>query len=375
MSETNLSQATTDSTQSRKGRRTALIVAGALVVVLGVSAGIAVPKMLHAQRVEEYTELAEQLRAVAAERAQVETTLHAAQALTHARHGEALTVANAVVALGETNEPMLPADQAQELGQAGTTAVEALGPLPDAQGDDAPHVTLASAYVDVKAAEDAERAQAEEDGGDLPEPTMPAAFADLTLEQAIDLLDAPVEPESVPTVADEDVTDEAIEQIQAVLEAAKNELAVSRQAVDAELALHQELVDTMEPVEVVLRDVANAIDDYLAAVEEEAAKATEDVATKTANAAQQVRDYADSGPVLDLPGAISAYVAAGQESLTSHADVVAAEKAAAEAKRKAEQEAAKKKASSSGSGGGPAMCSRWQPNFFTGGSDLVWAEC
>lgn len=370
VSETNLSQATTNSTQPRKGRRTALIVAGALVVALGATAAIAVPRVLHSQRVEEYTELAEQLREFAAERAEVETTLYAAVALTHARHSEALSLANAVAALGEADEPMLPAEQAQHLGDTGAAAVEKLGPLAEVTGDDEPQVILTNAYVEVKAADENARAAAQEAGDVLPDATVPGAVADLTVEQAIDLLGAPVEPEAVPTVADENVTDEAIEQLQAALELAQSELAVARQAVDAELARHQELADAMNPVETALHEVAAAIDDYLAAVEEEAAKAEEDVAHKTATAAQHVRDSADSGALLDLPGAISAYIAAGQQSLTSHADVVAAEEAAAEAKRKAEREAAKKKSSSDGWASG-GMCNYWSPM----GGGMYMAPC
>ena len=86
---------------------------------------------MHERRVEEYTALTQELQLLMDERAQAQTTLHAATAMTYVRHSEALAVAQAVAALGDSDEPMLPADRAQLLGETGAHAVEELGGLDD----------------------------------------------------------------------------------------------------------------------------------------------------------------------------------------------------------------------------------------------------
>lgn len=102
-----------------------------LVVALGVTAAVVVPRVLQAQRAEEDTALADDLRVAVGEEARAHTTLHAATALTYVRHGEALSVAHAVAALGASDGPMLPAEQTQLLGETGTSATETPGPLED----------------------------------------------------------------------------------------------------------------------------------------------------------------------------------------------------------------------------------------------------
>src|SRR5690625_7222640 len=88
-----------------------MVIAAVVVVALGVTVGVVIPRVIHSQRVAEYTELVEELRLKMDELAEAETALQAATALTHARHSEALLVANAVAVLGETQEPILPAEQ------------------------------------------------------------------------------------------------------------------------------------------------------------------------------------------------------------------------------------------------------------------------
>lgn len=358
----------------RKRGRVVLIVAGALVVVLGVTAGIVIPRIQqaqHAERVEQYTALADQLQGVLDERAEAETTLYAASALGDARHAEVLMAATAVEALGESKEPMLPASHAAALEMVGVSAAEELGPLEEPEEEESPHTALAVAYVETRETEENARNAAIEAGEEEPTAVLPASFAELTVEQAVELIGVPVTPEQASTVAEEDVTDEDIAALQAELAAAEAELEQAEAAVAEQLKRHEAVAAAANIMLPTLQEAAAAIDEFLAAVEEEAAKAEDEVAQKTAAAAERVRESADSTDLSELHGRIAAYVAAGEESLTSHAAVVKAEEEAAEAKRKAEEEAAKKRSSSNA---GNKLCYRYVSTWY-GGSRTVLTPC
>lgn len=353
--------------QPRRWGLIAAVAAGVLVVALGVTAAAVVPRVLHSQRVEEYTELADQLRAIVNERAEVETTLNAATVLTHVRHSEALSVAHAVAALGESDEPMLPAEQAQLLGETGASAADELGALDvgDAPLDGADQV-LTLAYIEAKAAEEQARAAAEEAGDEVPEPELAASLADLDVDQAIWLLASPVAPDEVTTVADEDVTDELIEELRQSIATVNAEVEQTQHAIVTETERQEFVSQTMAAMLPVLQQTAAAIDDYLAAVEEQAAKAEEDVAARTASAAANVRDSASGQDVAQIQGRIASYVVAGEASIASHAAVVKAE-AEAEAKRQAE-------AAEKSSAGGSGVCTRYVSTWY-GGSRLILVPC
>ncbi len=359
--------------QPRRWGRIAAITAGVLVVALGITAAVVVPRMLQAQRVEEYTALVGELRLAVTEQAWAQTTLEAATVLTYVHHSEALSVAHAVAALGESGEPMLPAEQAALLGQTGSAAAEELGSLDEqAAPADGAHEVLTLAYVEAKAAEEQARGEAEEAGDDVPEPVLATSLAQLNVDQAIELLASPVEPEQVTAVADEDVTDELIEQMRASIAAVEQEIEATQQAIAAETERQEHVSETVVDMLPVLHETAAAIDDYLAAVEEQAAKAEDEVAAKTTSAAASVRDSATSDDVAQIQGRIASYVVAGEASLESHAAVVKAEEEAAEAKRKAEAEAARKR-SSAGSGSG-GSCLKYVSTWY-GGSRLVTVPC
>ena len=369
---------TDQASSSRKRGRIVLIVAGVLVVALGVTAAVLVPRVLQSQRVEEYTALAEELQLLMDERAGAQTTLHAATVLTYVRHSEALSVAEAVAALGESKEPMLPATQAELLGATGESAVQEIGAVEDIEApQDGRHEVLTVTYVEAKAAEEQARAEAEDADQDVPAAALPASVGSLEVDQVIELLAAPVEPELVTTVPDEDVTDELIDQMRESITAVKQDITVTEELLEGEVTRHEFLDETVASMVPVLHDTVAAIDDYLAAVEEQAAKAEEDVAAQTAKAAEHVRDSTDSDDVAALQGRIASYVAAGEASLVSHAAVVKAEEEAAEAKRKAEEEAAKKRAaekkkkSSSDGWASGGLCNYWSPM----GGGMYMAPC
>lgn len=380
--EANVTSISADSTPdqeapSRKWGRIVAIVAGVLVVALGVTAAVVVPRMLHSQRVEEYSALAQDLQLLMEERAAAETTLNAATVLTYVRHSEALSVAGAVAALGDSQEPMIPAAQAELLGSTGAQAAQEIGAVEDvAIPEDGGHEVLTVTYVEAKAAEQqagAEAGDADQDGATV---ALPASLGGLEVDQVIELLAAPVVPEPVATVPDEDVTDELIEELRASIASAKKDVATTETLIEAEAARHELLSEAVVSMVPVLHETAAAIDDYLAAVEEQAAKAEEDVAAQTAAAASHVRDSATSDDVAALQGRIASFVAAGEASLTSHAAVVKAEEEAAEAKRKAEEEAAKqraaeKKKSSSDGWASDGLCNYWAPM----GGGMYMAPC
>ena len=380
--EANVTSISADSTPdqeapSRKWGRIVAIVAGVLVVALGVTAAVVVPRMLHSQRVEEYSALAQDLQLLMEERAAAETTLNAATVLTYVRHSEALSVAGAVAALGDSQEPMIPAAQAELLGSTGAQAAQEIGAVEDvAIPEDGGHEVLTVTYVEAKAAEQqagAEAGDADQDGATV---ALPASLGGLEVDQVIELLAAPVVPEPVATVPDEDVTDELIEELRASIASAKKDVATTETLIEAEAAHHELLSEAVVSMVPVLHETAAAIDDYLAAVEEQAAKAEEDVAAQTAAAASHVRDSATSDDVAALQGRIASFVAAGEASLTSHAAVVKAEEEAAEAKRKAEEEAAKqraaeKKKSSSDGWASDGLCNYWAPM----GGGMYMAPC
>lgn len=254
-----------------------------LVVALGVTAELVVPRLLQAQRVEEYSALVGELRQTVSEQAHPHTTLHAATALTYVRHTEGLSVV-----------------------------------------------------------------------------------------QAVELLASPVAPEEVTTVADEDVTDELIEELRQSIATVNTEVKQTQHAIVTETERQEFVSQIMAAMLPVLQQTAAAIDDHLAAVEHAGAKAKEDIAERTSLAAMNVRDSAAGDDIAQIQGRIAAYVVAGEASLESHAAVVKAEEEEAEAKRKAEEEAAKRK-SSAGSGGG-SSCLKYVSTWY-GGSRLVTVPC
>src|SRR5690625_3404023 len=113
-----------------------MVIAAVVVVALGVTVGVVIPRVIHSQRVAEYTELVEELRLKMDELAEAETALQAATALTHARHSEALLVANAVAVLGETQEPILPAERTEYLKEIGTKVADAISKFAEQGGSD-----------------------------------------------------------------------------------------------------------------------------------------------------------------------------------------------------------------------------------------------
>lgn len=365
-----------DSTGRR--RRTGWVIAAVVVVALGVTAAFVIPQMIHSQRVTEYTELTDELRLAKQELADAETTLQASQALTHARHTEALSMAHAVAALSEAKEPMLPSDRAKLLGEMGGTAADTIGPLPELGDETAQvHGLLTSAYVETTAAE----GDGSENGVALP-----GSIAEMTIDQAIQLIATPIEPEEVTTVPDEDVTVELIEEVKAAIDSVTDDIARTEQAVDAESERQELLSATVTSMLPALQETAAAIDEYLAAIEAQATKANTEVTKQAREAAERVRDIADATDVSLLHGSIAAYLSAGEATLADHARVVAAEEEAeakriaqeAEANRVAQERAAAAQNNSappqSSSGDGWAsggLCNYWAPM----GGGMYMAPC
>lgn len=366
---TSVTQVSSDgAAKPRRRGRTVAIIAGVVVVVLGVTAGIVIPQIQraqHAQRVEDYTALVEQLRDIYQSQAETETTLHAAAALAHTRHTEMLNAANAVEELGQAPEPMLPESHAQALEMVGASAATELGPVDESEAAVAVQQRLATAFVEAR--------ESQSDGEQLGE--LPELLADLTVEQAAALRDEPVEAKAVRVVADPDVTDEDIAAVQAEIAAAERELEQIQAALAEEIDYLDAVAEAGQIMLPVLQEAAAAVDDFLAEVEKQAAKAEAEVVATTAAAAERVRESATSTQVSKLHAVISAYVAAGEESFASHAAVVKAEKEAAEAKRKAEEEAARKRASQGSSSsegwGSKGLCNYWAPM----GGGMYMAPC
>lgn len=322
---------TTQKSSSSFWRRKTVIIAAAAVVTIGVTAGLIAPQAAHAKRVAAYTELAEEMRAAANELAEAETTLQAAQALTHAHHTDALSLANAVVTLREAKEPVLSAERAEMIGTAGVTAVEALGPVPELDGDvEESHTLLLNAYVEAKEAENAE---------EVDEPTLPASIVGVDLGQAVQFIAAPISPSEVPIVSDDAVTAEDIEEIKSAIASVRADIERTQETIDAEVERQDFLGETLGSLLPVLQETAATIDEHAEAVQRDAAKADADVAKKTAEAAQHLQETADAEDVVLLKNSIAAYVSAGEASIASHAEVVRAEEEA-EARRLAEEQAA-----------------------------------
>gem|GEM_PF-6877255 len=360
----------------RKGRRRVMVIAAVVVVALGVTVGVVIPRVIHSQRVAEYTELVEELRLKMDELAEAETALQAATALTHARHSEALLVANAVAVLGETQEPILPAERTESLKDVGTKAADAIGTLGELVGSDEElQALLTTSFIENIEAEKIARAASKEADEDVPETAVASSFAELTIDQAIELIATPISPEDVPVVADEDVTPELIVDLRTTIASVTDDIAHVQESIDSESDRQDFLNATVMSMWPALQETAASIHEYLAEVEAAAAKAEKDVAEETAKAAALVRDSSDAEDVLLLHGLIASYISASEISLTSHAEVVKAEEA--EAKRLAEERAAKeraekeraakarqnsgsKKSSSDGWASG-GLCNYWSP--------------
>lgn len=354
-------------------RRTLAWVGGAVAAVLVLTAGLAVPMVAHAQRVQAYTELVAQGDAVLADRAESEATLDAAIALAVAQRAEALSLADRVIELGEATEPILSAEHAQALIHAGTAATVAIGGDPEPDDERARlHAALVEATEALRAEDERARAAAEEEGEAQPEPLAPPSFLLLDVAEASRIIGAAPTPERVEAVADDAVTAELLESTEARIASVEREISQLASSIRAEEQRMAEFASAIAPAVDGMRAAAEAATAQAATVVEQTQKAPDASAavTTAAQHAQQLGETEDAAELLD---GLHAYVEAARAAQTAHAEAVEAERAAAAAAAAA---AASRPAASSGSASsnGPRLCARYRGSW-GGGATLVLVPC
>ena len=364
--------------KSRVTRRKAVPIAALSVVALGVTAGFVVPNVIHSQRIAEYHELVGVMNSALNERAEADATLQAAAALTHARHSEALSLAEAVATLGDVKEPVLPAAHAEALRDAASSAAAEIGPLAEIDDSDRElHELLTTLYVETKAVEEHAHKEAKEAGTQAPETTMPESIGKMSIAQAAQLIDTPLLDAAVEPVEDEEVTAELVEELKASLVSVRSDIASRNDAIAAESTRHEAIDTTVLTMLPKLQEAAATVSDYQEAVEHSAPKAENSATERMRSAAEQALENADSTDVAELYSRVASFVAAGEAALTSHNDVVKAEEA--EANRLAEERAAQERAAqSSGSNASSSegwasggLCNYWAPL----GGGMYMAPC
>ncbi|GEK81033.1 coiled-coil domain-containing protein [Agrococcus baldri] len=372
-------------------KRTLLWVGVAGVAALVVSAGVAIPMVAQAQRVEAYGALAAQRDASLAQRAEAQVRLDAAIALAVAQRGESIALAERAVALGQAAEPVLSAERAGELTAAGEAAIEAIDaavPAPAEDDDRAQlHASLAEAADRLRAEDEAALAAADAAGEEPPAPVAIASFLLLDVAGATAVLSIEPHPEAAETVADDAVTDEVIEQTQTHLaDIERQNEALARSIADEEAGMLA-LGEALQPAHDALVAAAASATAQAAQIVEQTAKAPDasEAVTTSAQHAQELGADADAAQLLE---ALEGYVAAAGAAQTAHAEAVEAERAAAaaaEARAAEARAAAARQAAAGQSRGGtsnagngssdsPRLCARYRPDWGGGGS-LVLVPC
>ncbi|MFB8387777.1 hypothetical protein ACFC3F_11625 [Microbacterium sp. NPDC055910] len=364
----------------KRSKRTLAWVGGGLALVL-VAAGIAVPQIVHAQRVDEYSALVHERDTALADKAEAESHLEAAIALRLAQEGEARSLGSRMVDLGQTPAPILTAEQVQQLTEAGSAVGEVVGEATEpADADARMHEKLVAAVEALRTEDEAAVVAATEAGEEAPQPASPASFLTIGVSDAVELISAERAPGKAQTVADEDVTPEIIDETGAQvasIRAETGELLALIQAEEKRMAEFDAAIESAMPV---LQAVAEGASAQAAEVTAQTAKAP-DASGVAVAAAQQVNEQASTDDADRILTGLAAYVEATKKAQADHAAVVQREKEEAEAAEAAARaEASRRQASVGGNGGGGGggkksrLCSRYRPSPGGGGS-LVLVYC
>lgn len=368
--------------EPRPRRRKALMISaigGGLIAALVITAAVVVPRIVQTQRVQEYTALATELQQTFDVRAVAETTLEAAIALTVAQYEEARGLAERIAELGDTPEPILTAERAESLAEAGADAAEAIGEDPDVEDRGvALYDALAEAVQQLQEEDEQARAAADEADEEVPSPVAPASYLSTELASAVSIMDEPVEPERVDPVADDDVTDEVIDDITSEIEAVRAEVAQLEGRVDDEREKMEGFAEAIAGTLPVLQAAASEAPAQAQRVvehTEKAPKASEEV--KAAGA--RLEGLAESEDVAELRSQIASYVSAAETAQEKHEEVVQREERERQERERQEREARQRANSGGGGGGGSTqpqrLCSRYQAGWFGSPGQLVLLPC
>lgn len=334
--------------RTRRSRRVALLSAG-VVVVLAATAAIVVPQIVHAQRVSTYAELVDQRDGALVEQAEAKSMLDAAVALSLAQHAEMSTLAQRMLTLGQTPEPILAAGQAQQLTAAGETMTSQIGAAVDDASAAAAHERLVAAVQELQTQDAEARTAAHDSGEEAPVAAAPASYLSLDIAGASDIIGAERVVEHADTVADDDVTEEIIEETRSHLASIADQTEQLMSSIRANEKRMVEFDDALEDAALALRSVADGAEAQAGHVLEQASKAP-DAAGAAVAAAQQARaaaadEEADPAGILD---GLAAYVAAAQSAQSEHAAVVQREREEAEARSRAKANRPQNRGGSSG---------------------------
>jgi hypothetical protein len=217
--------------RSRKGRWW-LIGGGLLVVLLVAGAAIAIPRIMHAQRVATYTELVTQTNIMLSHTHQLREQTDLATVLYALQLDEAREFQPVLEELSGYSDHYFSPDQLTALAEANSALVTAL------EDDGLNEVEAAT----VSFAKDT----IETDGY-----VWQTEFLNLSPDAVVELIDVAAE-EQVTPVADDAVTDEVIEQARAAHETAESALAEAEAAFAAAenraLSLVEAVAATLEPL-------------------------------------------------------------------------------------------------------------------------------
>ena len=331
-------------------RKRVIWLASAIVGVLALTvAGIAVvPKLIHAQQLTDYRELAGEHASVEAARYEALTNRDAALGLHELQHVEALELADRLEEFGATAEPAVAKGEAAALAAAADALKIELETGAEADDPNAEEVaSLASVEAAmlaaaVDAARDAETAATDGKHDTMPANTeqvknqqstqvgtLPVHYLDFSINTARDIA-FPGAPEELTTVSDEKVNAEVVETLRETLERSKAKLT---EAQAEEAAAAQKVTDlntAIEDARDVLAEVALSFPQQATKVAKAAPKATD---TKKLNATATVA--AESGThIHGMWDAVADYIAEAKAVQAAHKKIVdkeAADAAAAEA--------------------------------------------
>lgn len=354
-------------------------IGGGLVAALVVTAAVVLPRVMQSQRVEECTALVAELQQAFDARAVAATTLEAALALTVAQHEEARGLAERVAALGDAPEPILSAERAESLARAGAAAADAVGEAPDVDERGVPLFdALADAWQRLREEDAQARADAEAADEEPPAPVAPASYLMTDIATAVSIMDAPVVPEQVEPVGDEDVTQEVVEETGATIAVVTTETAQLEEHIEAEKARTDGFAEAIAGTLPALRAAAEAPvqAQRVIAQTDKAPKSSE----KVTAAGARLERLAESEDAAELQAQIASYVAAAETAQAKHQEVVEREERERQERERQEREARQRANSGGGGGGGGGtnqsrVCSRYQAGWFGSPGQLVLVPC
>ncbi|MHA3723731.1 hypothetical protein ACXR2T_07615 [Leucobacter sp. HY1910] len=296
------------------------------VAALAIGGGVGIPAIVHAHQVSNYHSTVESLHAVSIQSASDESTSQAVVELHKITQPAAYSLAEKLNALADQGEPTFTSADAKAIKKAVTDA--------KIEQASAPKESALQSAFDKQVQSDADAAAAAKRADKpAPDPTVPAHIIDLSVDQAIELLDISSKPVPAKKVADHEVNGKVVDSVRTELAKAEKSAADAAKEAQASQALIEAVDAQVGSLRSALSAAAKSAPAQAKTSIEMFAKAPQsdkDAVTKAAKKAAQLHET-EEATTSELYEAVQTYANAVARAKTSHDAKVVEETVAAEA--------------------------------------------